>query len=229
MTMKNQVINSWDINAKEWIRLIENQGILSRNVTNPAILNTIDKYAPNKILDFGCGEGWLTRVLSSKGFDAFGADAIQDLVSYAQEKGDEKYFQLSYQEVIAGAVIPFEPFDAMVFNFCLYEENETEELLVRIKSSLNQNGLVFIQTLHPFSMIKSGLPYKSVWMDDAWKGLKGGFKAPHRWYYRTLESWMKVFKASGWQVTSIEEPQLIDDQLPTSIIFVLNKNSDNAK
>ncbi|MDN5213510.1 class I SAM-dependent methyltransferase [Fulvivirgaceae bacterium BMA12] len=227
--MKNQVINSWDINAKEWINLIENEGILSRKVTNPAILDTIVKYSPDKILDFGCGEGWLTRSLAAKGFKAYGADAIAALVSYAQEKGSEKYFQLSYQEVISGVAIPFAPFDAMVFNFCLYEKEETVALLNQVRASLRKHGLVFIQTLHPFAMVKSGLPYKSTWMDDAWKGLKGGFKAPHRWYFRTFESWLEDFKASGLQLLSMVEPMPTDDLLPTSVIFVLNKNSNDER
>lgn len=227
--MKNEIINSWDVNAKEWINLIEKQGILSRKVTNPAIINIIEKYAPEKMLDLGCGEGWLTRALSAKGFNAFGADAIDDLVLHARKSGNEEYFQLSYRDIIAGTKIPFQPFDAVVFNFSLYEANETEDLLKQIKSSLNQNGLLFIQTLHPFSMIKNGLPYKSQWMDNAWKGLKGAFKAHHSWYYRTLEDWLSLFNSCGWHVRSIREPLLSDDKPPASIIFVLDKFSYETK
>lgn len=218
---KNKIINSWDVNAKEWITLIENQGIASRKITNPAILNVISQYAPKKILDMGCGEGWLTRALSSKGFEAYGADAIQDLLLHARKNGNEEYIQLSYQEIIDGTIIPFQPFDAVVFNFSLYEEKETGELLKQIKPHLNPDGLVFIQTLHPFAMIKNDLPYKSQWMDNAWKGLPGSFKAPHDWYYRTIEDWLDVINTSGLQIRSIREPLTDDGKSPASVIFVL--------
>ena len=227
--MKNQIINSWDVNAQEWISLMENGGIASRKITNPAILNVIHQYAPEKILDLGCGEGWLTRALSSKGFKAYGADATKDLVAHASKKGDEQYFQLSYQEIIAGADVPFRPFDAVVFNFSLYEEKETTDLLKQIKPHLQQHGLVFIQTLHPFTIIKNGLPYQSQWIDDAWKGLKGSFKDPHAWYYRTLEEWLSVFENCGLQVKAVRETLSEDNRFPLSIIFVLQKIPDGRK
>lgn len=219
--MKNKIIHSWNINAREWIALIESEGIISRRVTNPAIVSIVNQYAPTKILDLGCGEGWLTRKLASQGFRAYGADAIKELVHHARNNGHEEYFQLSYQQIIEGKKIPFQPFDAVVFNFSLYEENETVALLKQIKPHLSQKGLIFIQTLHPFSMVKNGLLYKSQWRDNAWKGLPGTFKAPHDWYCRTIEDWLSVFNASGLQVIAIREPLTEDEKSPASIIFVL--------
>lgn len=66
MKKDNEIIKSWDINAGEWSRIVEQEGIASRNFTNPAIVETVKEYDLKNILDLGCGEGWLTRALSHK-------------------------------------------------------------------------------------------------------------------------------------------------------------------
>lgn len=67
------IIYSWEINATPWIKAIQNNEIESRKlVTNQAIVNVILNDKPARILDLGCGEGWLARSLASKGIAVLG-------------------------------------------------------------------------------------------------------------------------------------------------------------
>lgn len=221
----NDIIESWKINASEWISAIEEQTIESRKVTNPAILKTIEDLNPSNILDLGCGEGWLTHKLNTLGIEAFGIDGTEQLITKAKGRGNF-YHLLSYEEIIEGAPIPNAPYEAIVFNFCLYLKEGTQQILEAVKNYLKGRKLVVVQTLHPYTFISSGVQYQNQWLDNSWKGLKGNFRSPHKWYYRTLEGWVETIKSSGLSILDIKEPTSSDGKSPVSIIFTLTPNND---
>ncbi|WP_086477330.1 class I SAM-dependent methyltransferase [Arenibacter amylolyticus] len=218
--MENDIITSWNKNAREWINLMDNSEIESRKFTNRAILELLNNLSVSKILDVGCGEGWLTRSLIQNGKKAIGLDATNELLVNARKKGPGTYYQLTYKEIIDGKSIPETPYDAAVFNFCLYQKEGLSTLLQQVKNSLSNNGQIVIQTLHPFFLKENDLEYKSQWIPDSWKGLPGNFTQGHSWYARTLQDWMHVFKQSKLQLESIHEV-INNDNNPVSIIFVI--------
>ncbi|MDL5514557.1 class I SAM-dependent methyltransferase [Arenibacter sp. M-2] len=219
--MEKNTIDSWNKNALEWIKVIDNAEIESRKFTNKAILDVLGNSSAIKILDMGCGEGWLTRTLMGMGKSAVGMDAIPQLLENAKNKGQGTYFQMSYEEIILENPIPKAPYDAAVFNFCLYQREGLSQLLRQVKKSLSENGYIAIQTLHPFFLLENDLGYKSQWINDSWKGLPGNFTEGHSWYARTFESWMSVFKKAGLQLHQCQEVNN-DNNKPVSVIFILS-------
>ena len=213
----NPILRSWDTNSSEWIKLLKADGIESRRFTNKAIIEKIAEYEPEHILDLGCGEGWLTRALSQLQYSVKGIDATRALIEEAKSKSDQEFFQLSYEEIESGTEIPGVPYDAVVFNFSLYND-ELSGLFRNLKKALKPDGKFFIQTIHPYFLIQNVSEYKSQWIENSWKGLKGEFKDPHPWYARTLSDWLNEFKHAGLELAEISEP-LNDLELPISIIF----------
>ncbi len=215
------IFESWSTNAKEWIRVIDDNIIPSRMYTNPAIVNLIKKHAFTKILDMGCGEGWLTRALSDKFTKVVGVDAIDTLIKNAQQKGPQYFYKLTYEEITSGATIPKSPYDVIVCNFSLYQKEEVQDLLNSFKRILLPEGKIIIQTLHPNFLNNQMLAHKSQWIEDSWKGLPGNFKNPHQWYARTLEDWIEVFTNCNLSFEDITEVTNDQDEL-LSIIFTLH-------
>ncbi|MEP6261250.1 MAG: class I SAM-dependent methyltransferase [Gillisia sp.] len=222
MKNDNEIIRSWEMNAVEWSRIIEQQGIASRKFTNPAILNTVKEFDPENILDLGCGEGWLTRALSHEQRKVMGVDASEALLEIARGKGDQDFYRLTYQEIIEGVKITGAPFDAVVLNFCLYQKDEVPQLLKALKTSLSITGHIFIQTLHPSFLLLNGLPYEDQWIGNSWKGLDGNFVQPHSWYARTLESWINIFGDCAHELVKLKEV-VNENKAPISGIFILKK------
>lgn len=220
--MKTDIISSWEKNASEWIKVIQENQIPSRKFTNKAILETAANLDCKKFADIGCGEGWLTREISKMGFQAVGFDAIEDLIVDAKKKGTQDYDVLTFEDIIEGNPIPYAPFDAAVFNFCLYLEEGLQKLLENTLKSISNNGYIIIQTLHPFFLIQSGLPYKSQWLSDAWKGLPGNFEDGHSWYARTFENWMQILGTLKEVKVDFQEV-LNDDEKPISLIIKIKK------
>jgi len=56
------------------------------------ILDVLEQTRPRRILDFGCGAGWLSKILSSKGYDVTGLDACHSLISSARKSCREGHF-----------------------------------------------------------------------------------------------------------------------------------------
>lgn len=220
--MENNIIKSWNKNAHEWIKAIDNADIESRKFTNKAIIQLIGNSPAVKILDIGCGEGWLTRSLGTMGKSVVGLDAIPQLLENAKKKGSGTYYQLSYEDIIKGNPIPEAPYDAAIFNFCLYQKEGMDQLLKQVKNVLTENGYIAIQTLHPFFLLQNDMEYKSQWINDSWKGLPGNFTDGHSWYARTFESWISVFKKAGLQLHQLQEVTN-DRHNPLSAIFILSE------
>lgn len=220
--MKNaSIFESWSVNANEWIRIMDDNAILSRKYTNLAIVNQVKKHAFTKILDVGCGEGWLTRALSDQITEVIGIDAIDALIKNAQQKGPQYFYKLTYEEIISGASIPQSPYDGIVFNFSLYQKEEVQDLLNALKRILFRDGKIIIQTLHPDFLRSQKGNYQSQWIEDSWKGLPGNFTNPHQWYARTLEDWIEVFTHCNLSVEDITEVTNDQNEL-LSIIFTLH-------
>lgn len=220
--MSKEILDSWNKNAGEWIKVIQNDAIPSRKFTNKAILEMVSELDGKKMVDIGCGEGWLTREMGKLGWEATGLDAIESLVLEAQKKSDESFHVLTYEEIIDGKPMPNAPFDAAVFNFCLYLKEGLQQLLTHTLQQLSPNGTLVIQTLHPFFLVQNGLPYESQWLADSWKGLPGNFTDGHSWYARTMEDW--VAELNRLENINFSMKEIVnDEEKPISLIIKIKK------
>lgn len=219
--MKDQTLNSWDTNAAEWIKLITRGGIASRQVTNPAIIAFAEAHGSGRHLDLGCGEGWLSRALHDRGREIMGVDGTAALVESArQQHSGIDYHHVTYEQIIAGEAEALDKYSTILLNYCLYQKEETEQLLSALHRHLSDEGRVLIQTVHPYFLAERG-EYQSQWIDNAWSGLPGDFVGEHSWYCRTMTDWHRLITDSGYQIMAMSETTSVDTHLPISILFCL--------
>lgn len=218
----DSIIATWEENAEEWIKTISEESIASRKFTNKAIIDSILETDAEKIIDIGCGEGWLTHTLENRDKNVVGIDGIETLLTHARNKSDAPFYRMTFKEIGAGETIPQNPFELAVFNFCLYQKEGLVNLLIQTQKALVKTGTILIQTLHPYFLIEEQLPYKSQWMKDSWKGLKGDFKNGHAWYARTFEDWIAELKQIPNTIIAFKE---VNNDLgkPISLIITLKK------
>lgn len=205
MDKEQLIIHSWQANAGAWTRLIESDGIESRNlVTNKAIVDAVLSIKPHSVLDIGCGEGWLAKEFFEKGIVVTGADAIEELIAKAKEKVKGDFYVASYEDIASGKISFSKTFDAIVINFALIGKESTEALLASLPEYISARGKLFIQTLHPYHR-KELNDYTSGWKDGSWNGLNDQFVMPYQWYFRTMEDWLQVLNSSGFSAIHITE------------------------
>jgi 2-polyprenyl-3-methyl-5-hydroxy-6-metoxy-1,4-benzoquinol methylase len=220
-----QILNTWNLNAKAWINTIANNGIESRRVvTNKAIEEAIVSLNPEKILDLGCGEGWLIRALQKKlpKGDFTGLDAVPVLIYEAKTLSPNATFLVhSYQSIIQELYSPLTKFDAIAINFALFGEEIVSDLVKVIRPFISSGGHLVIQTLHPHTAHAES-PYADGWRQGSWNGFSDDFTSPAPWFFRTLESWISLFTNNGYSIKKILEPVHPVSLQPVSVIFILS-------
>src|SRR4051812_17347197 len=80
-----ELVASWEANAAQWTKVVREGTIESRRlVTDNAVVQAVMDQAPRRVLDLGCGEGWLSRELKSNGAFCVGIDASGELIHAAR-------------------------------------------------------------------------------------------------------------------------------------------------
>jgi 2-polyprenyl-3-methyl-5-hydroxy-6-metoxy-1,4-benzoquinol methylase len=213
-----KIVESWGINALPWTAAVREGQIESRKqITDQAIIDAILRRLPRSVLDIGCGEGWLVRELAARNMHVVGTDVVPTLVEAARLDGGGDFRALSYEEIAAGKLKV--SVDVVVCNFALLGKESVEGVFRAAPSLLNPHGTFVVQTLHPV-MACGDLTYRDGWREGSWAGFSTDFSNPAPWYFRTLESWIKLFVDSGFRLREASEPLHPKTQKPASIIFV---------
>jgi carbohydrate kinase (thermoresistant glucokinase family) len=218
-TQEDLILRSWRTNAVPWTSAIREERVASRRlVTNQAIVDAVLALAVHRVLDIGCGEGWLARALSRAGLAPVGVDAVDSLIVEARKLGGGEFETRSYADLADGR---FErrDFDAAICNFSLLGEESVETLCRAVQRYLTPSAYLIIQTLHPVASCGDH-PYRDGWRAGSWSGFGPEFGDPAPWYFRTLNSWLALLRRSGYQLIDCREPTAPHATLPSSIIFV---------
>lgn len=219
---QEQLTLSWQANAEAWTAAVREQRIESRRlVTDAAIVRAILALEPKRVLDLGCGEGWLCRGLAEQGISAVGVDASAPLIAAAQQAGSglSHYRVCGYAELEVQAS-QLGQFDLLVCNFALLEE-KLESTLTTLHRLLKKDGHLLIQTLHPWRAGNEAR-YQDGWQVETFSTLAEGFSEPMPWFFRTLESWLKLLQQTGWRLQWLQEPLHPQSEQPVSLLLLLS-------
>ncbi|KJK01872.1 methyltransferase type 12 [Pseudomonas sp. 21] len=214
-----RIRQSWQANADAWTRAVREQRIESRRlVTDAVILGAIADGPARRVLDIGCGEGWLCRALAERGSECVGVDASAPLIDSAQAAGGGRFEVMDYAALIeSGSSLG--QFDVLVCNFALLDEY-IAPLLGALRERLSPGGRLLIQTVHPWAACADE-PYADGWRLETFAAFGGEFSSPMPWFFRTLESWLALLNASGWRLRQLREPRHPDTGQPCSLLLEL--------
>ncbi|MFJ2359063.1 class I SAM-dependent methyltransferase [Pseudomonas fluorescens] len=214
---ESTLLQSWHDNADAWIEVIRSGAIESRQqVTDQAILLAIMSRQPERVLDLGCGEGWLLRALADRGIDAAGVDGDATLIEAAREAGSAKVHVASYEALVDARVDVGSDYDLVCANFSLLHQ-DIIALLAAMNALLVPGGTMIIQTLHPWAVAAGD--YQDGWREESFAGFKGRWQ-PMPWYFRTLSSWCNALDMAGFQLVSLQEPQHPQSPVPQSLMLI---------
>jgi 2-polyprenyl-3-methyl-5-hydroxy-6-metoxy-1,4-benzoquinol methylase len=211
---------SWDDNAEAWTATVRERRIESRRVaTDRAIVGAVLRQTPRRLLDVGCGEGWLCRALGEHGIQCVGVDGSSDLIRAAQSADPEgEYYLLPYADFDRlPEVVKFSSADLAVCNFALLHE-VIAPILTAVHGVLRPGGVLQIQTVHPWSAIGTS-DYVDGWRTEDFAWATCCFPKSMPWYFRTLESWMNTIRDTGFVLDAVAEPVHPENKRPLSLLL----------
>ena len=216
---------SWERNARAWTRAVREQAIPSRlAATDAAIVSACQRVMDGRlglrVLDVGCGEGWLVRELEKEGAIATGIDASAPLIDAARaahHSGD--YACVTYEQLVSDASVMAGPFDLIVCNFALLDDR-VGSLLGALARRLPASGVILVQTVHPWAAVGEG-SYDEGWRTETWNAFGDSFSTPMPWYFRTIGSWVTVARDALLVVERLDEPIHPETGKPLSLLLEL--------
>ncbi|QJR36746.1 class I SAM-dependent methyltransferase [Gemmatimonas groenlandica] len=226
--------DSWDANATAWTLAVREQRIPSRRAgTDAAIVAAIESVcagrASLRVLDVGCGEGWLARAIANPSRDVLGIDGSAGLIAHACAipMPGVRYDTVSYEAIIADAAADAAaegdaqavagPWDLIVCNFALLGD-PLSPLLAALARRLTPDGSLLIQTVHPWNAMGDG-PYTCGWREEQFQGFGVTFPDAMPWYFRTLASWHQELDDAGLRIRALHEPLHPETRRPLSLLL----------
>lgn len=216
---RQQLARSWESNADAWTEAVRAGAIPSRRLgTDAAIVDAILERKPRRVLDVGCGEGWLARSLTTRDIQVTGIDASATLIERARAEGGGTFHVCSFSALAGLAPVLEGKYDVVVCNFALLDE-DIVPVLRALRSVVEARGALIIQTVHPWTAKGDG-EYRDGWRTETFAGFGVGFSEPMPWYFRTLASWMSVLRAGGYQVEELREPTHPETGDPLALLLI---------
>jgi ubiquinone/menaquinone biosynthesis C-methylase UbiE len=207
----------WEKNADFWIKIIrENLDPFRPVITNRVVLESLRRKKNLKILDAGCGEGYLCRDLVKRGHRLFGIDFCPKLIKTAKDLERKKPLGIKY---LVGDFrktnYPPSFFDVILSHQTINEIENPEKAFKEFFRILKRNGRLILLFLHPcfdiqVKNLKNTLSLVYFKKTKIKRGyyLVSGIKSPSPYFYLhlPLEDWIRLLGEAGFSISKIREP-----------------------
>jgi SAM-dependent methyltransferase len=210
----------WDTNASFWVQIIREHRDKYRNeLTDPAMLKAIGPAEDLTVLDAGCAEGYLSRILASSGATVTGVDSSARLIEAARTHNITSSLPLSF-DVASVDELPYadDTFDLVVCNHLLNDLYDPSKPISEFARVLRSGGRLVILMLHPCfynkhaerhqatnGMIASSyFEIRNIEQPFEVDGLTS--PAANTAWFRPLEFYTEELRKSGFVITSLTEP-----------------------
>lgn len=224
---RDPTVQVWTENAAAWIEAVRGCTVPGRqDGKDRAILTALAARKPKRVLDMGCGEGWLVRhAREAIGCQSVGLDAAPALIDAARRADPRgSYAVAEYDRLCDGdwpSCAPAGTFDAVVFNFALFS-NPVSPILSAAASRLVPGGTILVQTLSTETLpADRGEPVEG-WRTETFRAFDGGSWTPMDWYCRSLDSWIMEAEAAGLRVT---QTAIVRQDRPLSLFLALQPSA----
>ena len=196
-------INSYDDVAAEYARLVvrrEEAGIENDPIM-PQFLTLIGDVSGLSVLDAGCGEGYLSRILTRRGASVTGIDLASQLIQMARAKDPDD--KITYQVADLSQPLPAyqDHFDLIASHFVLNDVYDYRGFVTTLGTVAKRGGRLICSLNNPYSFVVRG--HITDYFDSGKAALYRGMAADGvnvPFYQRTLGEYLDAFLSAGFQL-----------------------------
>jgi 2-polyprenyl-3-methyl-5-hydroxy-6-metoxy-1,4-benzoquinol methylase len=176
-------------------------------VDRPAMLELAGDVRGQRILDAGCGAGYLAAELADRGASVVAIDGSATLIGYARQRlagrGEALLHDLDQPlEFAVGA-----SFDGVVCALVLGHLTDRAGFLAEVHRVVRPGGWFLLSTTHPTSDWRY---FGGSYFDESWVEMAMAEGTAMRFQRMTLETLMTEVLAAGFTVERLVEPRALD-------------------
>ncbi|WP_129665549.1 class I SAM-dependent methyltransferase [Phytoactinopolyspora endophytica] len=152
MTWTNEAaIRRWGAMPRAALEQTKHDGDLAkRHLVNPVLLRMLGDVRGLRVLDAGCGNGYLSRILAERGARVVGVEPGQALYEFAMEKETERPQGIRYVSADLCDLPDLEgPFDAVVASMVLPAIPDWRSAMRACVEALAPGGTFVFSVNHP--------------------------------------------------------------------------------
>ena len=210
----NEIVCEWNKVSSKRQEIIEaGKDISLTYVTSPSIIRNLGEKKLSKILDVGCGTGYLTNKISTFCDLCYGIDASEEAIKIAEKKYASD--KIKFLNTTISDLSVKHQFDACVSNMVIMTDPEWEMSLKRIFELLKTNGHLLIMLTHPCFW-----PTYWKYSNENWFDYNKELYIEHDFQtsfsdslgvtthiHRPLSMYINTLKKIGFEIVNLEEPQ----------------------
>ena len=237
--MEDRIREQWEINAESFTDLIAGSGTPHhRHILNPCVEELLGDVKDKKLLDAGCGEGYLARYYAKKGAFVIAVDLSDRLIETSKKLTEKEGVTVEYKvaDICHLNSIPDDEFDIILSNLVLLNIPCLDNSFREFHRVLRKGGYLVFSIVHPaFDFYgegswelgeknpdtgrRKGVYFKvDKYYDEKefqryWATRKGDkFPAAISFFHRTLATYLNALITSGFNLLAFREPQpIIED------------------
>ena len=216
---------AWDRVVDGWSEGYTELGDVNRRyVIDLTLLGILGKVNGRRILDAGCGNGYLCRLLSRRGAIMVGVDVSRRSIEIAEAHERKEPMDIEYHVGSIHDLSMFNDgtFDAVVSNLVLQDLQDIDRAMKELHRVLRPRGRLIFSMMHPcfYSPVRGWVrkPVDSDRKEDwlYWKVDRYFDRVTEEWNYhdlppvysfhRTLSDYFGALNEAGFTMTNLEEP-----------------------
>jgi SAM-dependent methyltransferase len=200
-----------------------------RHLLNPVLLRVLGGLTGQRVLDAGCGNGYLSRLLAARGVRVVGVEPAQPLYDFAVAAERDRPQGIEYVQADLCALPDLgAPFDAAVASMVLCSVPDWVGAMRACVRALKPGGLFVFTVNHPcFEQLYATWRRFGEYRTGRYLAeydIEGPYATDR---HRTLSSYLNTAISLGCVITELVEPGLTDDEeievyryLPNFLIVV---------
>lgn len=207
-------IRQWNTFPREALDAMGPEGdFAKRHLINPVLWRMLGDVRDRRILDAGCGHGYLSRLLAARHAHVVGVEPTDTLLAYAQEKEREHGQGIEYvQADLTGLPDLGEPFDAVVCSMVLPAIPDWKAAMRACVRAVRPGGLFVFSVNHP--------AFEQLWTTWREHGeyrvrrYLEDYEMPQKYapnFHRPISAYLNELAALGCRLRELAEPGLDPD------------------
>lgn len=198
-----------------------------RTLIDPSLLRVVGSVNGLRILDLGCGNGYLSRRFARQGAKVTGVDSSPRLIELAKARDEDNSLDINYHVADAAnlGMLGDATFDLVMSNMALMDMARADLAIRESSRVLRSQGRFVASLSHPCfdTGLSSAWAIERVWSTSTiWRKVSR-YREPHEdwipWniepgrvvetisYHRPLSWYFHVLHGAGFAITAFEEPE----------------------